>query len=159
MSNDETLYWAENAAGYVYLSLPGAPLKPGFQRFSTRTPSEMDRIFAKLDRQEKKFHAEMTEQIFNRGAAWIDQNRSNIRNRMAQSNSEGEKEVLRAWLKAFDNRMDKLMKNTVYGVSAMQTTEAPLDKPRGKVMTIEDIRLGKLELDLSKLEPATETIQ
>jgi type I restriction-modification system DNA methylase subunit len=114
----------------------------------------MDRIFAKLDRQEKARHAQMTEQMFNRSKAFIDKNLSNLRTRLANSNSEEEKDVIRAWMQAFNNKMDKLMKNTVYGVSAMQQAAAPIP-PERPMRTVEDIRLGKLEL----AKPETELVQ
>lgn len=154
MNGNEKLWWAEDATGYVYLTMPESPSRPGFQKFSTTTPSEMDRIFAKLDRQEKARHAQMTEQMFNRSKAFIDKNLSNLRTRLANSNSEEEKDVIRAWMQAFNNKMDKLMKNTVYGVSAMQQAAAPIP-PERPMRTVEDIRLGKLEL----AKPETELVQ
>jgi hypothetical protein len=154
MNGKERLYWAEDATGYVYLTLPESPLRPGFQKFSTTTPSEMDRIYAKLDRQEKKRHAEMTELMFNRRREFIDTNLSSLRTKMANSNNAEEREVIRAWIQAFNNKMDKLMKNTVYGVAAMQAAPAPIPVER-PMLTVEDIRLGPLEL----MKPATEAIQ
>jgi hypothetical protein len=156
MNGKEVLIWAENSEGYVYLTTFESPLKPGFRRFSTTTPSEMDRIFAKLNKQEQITYARMTEAMYIKRRDWIEQNRSNLRTRLAQSNNAQEKDFLRAWLKAFDNKMNKLMANTVYGVSAMQTAPAPLP-PERKFRTIEDIRLGNLELVQAK--PETETIQ
>lgn len=158
MNGNEKLWWAEDATGYCYLTMPESPCKPGFKKFSTTTPSEMDRIFAKLDRQEKARHAQMTEQMFNRSKAFIDENMSNLRARLENSNSELEKDVIRAWMQAFNNKMDKLMKNTVYGVSAMQTTPAPIPTDVGrKTFTVEDIRLGKLEIAKPEPEPKTKT--
>lgn len=156
MNGKEVLIWAENSSGYVYLTTYDSPLKPGFQRFSTTTPSEMDRIFAKLDKQEKATYARMTEAMYVARKEWIDQNRSNLRTRIAQSNNPQERDFLVAWLKAFDNKMDKLMRNTVYGVSAMQKEAAPIPA-ENNFQTVEDIRLGKLEL--IKAKPATEVVQ
>ena len=154
MNGKEVLIWAQNAEGYVYLTTYESPLKPGFQRFSTTTPSEMDRIFAKLNKQEQISYARMTEAMYNKRRQWIDDNRSNLRSRIAQSNNLEEKDFLRAWLKAFDNKMDKLMKNTVYGISAMQQAPAPIPK-ENKFLTVQDIRLGELEL----MKPQTEVVQ
>ena len=151
MNGNEKLTWAENAEGYVYLTSDYSPAKPGFHRFSTTTPSEMDRIFAKLDKQEKARHARMTEQMYNNSRAFIEDNLSNLRTRMANTSSPEEKEVLRCWIQAFNNKMDKLMKNTVYGVSAMQQAPAPVP-PERPMRTVEDIRLGNLELASEKVQ-------
>jgi len=154
MNGKEKLVWAQNAQGYVYLTSFESPLKPGFERFSTTTPSEMDRIFAKLDKQEKAQYAQMTERMFSARKGFIEDNLSNLRTRLAQSNNPAEKEILRAWIEAFNNKMHKLMSHTVYGVSAMQKEAAPIPTER-PLITVDDIRLGKLEL----LKPETETIQ
>ena len=156
MNGSEKLVWAENSEGYVYLTTYESPLKPGFQRFSTTTPSEMDRIFAKLDKQEQKQYARMTEAMYVKRKAWIEENLSNLRTRMANTNNQQEKDFLRAWIKAFNNKMDKLMKNTVYGLSAMQTAPAPIPA-ENRFQTVEDIRLGRLEL--LKAKPHTEVVQ
>jgi hypothetical protein len=154
MNGKERLVWAENAHGYVYLTSEYSPLKPGFQRFSTVTPSEMDRIFAKLDKQEKIHFARMTEAMFNKNKAWMEQKLSNLRTKLANSNDVEERAVIRAWIQAFNNKMDRMMKNTVYGVSAMQSAPAPLPGER-RTRTIEDIRLGPIELT----KPMTEVAQ
>ena len=154
MNGRERLYWQQNAEGHVFLSDPASPVKRGFQLFSTVTPSEMDRIFAKIDRQEKKRHAEMTEAVWGRQKAWIEGQQSNIRHKIANSRNEAEKDFLRAWLQAFDNKMDKLMKNTVYGIAAMQAESAPIPV-ENKTFSVDDIRLGRLEL----MKPETEVVQ
>lgn len=120
MNGRDRVYWQENAAGHVFLSDPQAPIKPGFDMYSTTSSVEMDRVFARIDRQEKKRYSEMTESIFLAQQDFIEQNRSNIRQKIAQSANTSEREFLQMWLKAFDNKMDKLLKNTVYGVAAMQ---------------------------------------
>jgi hypothetical protein len=161
MNGRERLYWQQNAQGHVFLSDPASPVKRGFQLFSTVTPSEMDRIFAKIDRQEQKRYSEMTEAVWGRQRAWLGEQQANVRHKIANSHSEQEKDFLHAWLKAFDNKMDKLMKNTVYGVSAMQEAAAPIPA-QGKTFTVDDIRLGRLELTRPTLElvkPATEVVE
>ena len=147
MNGKERLIWAQDASGYVYLTTFESPLKPGFERFSTTIPSEMDRIFAKLDKQEKERFAKMTEQMYNRNKDFIEQNLSNIRLRIAQSNNDMEKDILRAWLQAFQNKMDKLQRFTVYGVSAMQKESAPIPTEK-KFITAEDIRNAKPETEV-----------
>ena len=154
MNGKERLYWQENQAGHVFISDVISPVKPGYQKFSTVTPSKMDRIFAKIDKQEKIRHSRLTEETFNRDKAFMEQNLSNIRAKLANSDNEAEKDMLRAWLKAFNNKMDRLMKNTVYGIAAMQEAPAPIPA-ENPMLTVDDIRLGKLEL----MKPASEAIQ
>ena len=140
MNGNERLWWAEDVTGYTYLTHPDAPPRKGFQRFSTTTPSEMDRIFAKIDLQEKQRYAAMTEAIFLKQTNWIEANRRSIRQMLSESRNPQEKDFLRAWLKAFDNKMDKLLKNTVYGVSAMQTEAAPIPV-KNKTFTAEELKV------------------
>ena len=163
----EKLWWAQNQQGYVYLTQPESPLRPGFQKFSTAAPSEMDRIYAKLDKQEKLHYAQMTAQMYEKRKDFIESNLSNLRTRLANSNSEEEKDVIRAWLQAFNNRMDKLMNQTVHGVAEIQKHAAPIPVER-PLITAEDIRekpviihdLDKIvHVDLRSVKPETEAIQ
>lgn len=125
MNGVEKLWWAQNAQGHCYLTSPSSPLRAGYQRFSTTTPSEMDRVFAILDRQTKAEHGKLTYELYLRRKDLIDKWRSDIRARMTAADcSNAERDVLRAALKACDAREEKLNRNSVYGVSAMQKEEA-----------------------------------
>lgn len=167
MNGKEKLWWAQNAQGYVYLTQPESPLRPGFQKFSTTTPSEMDRIYAKLDTQEKAHYAQMTRRMYEQRKDFIETNLSNLRTRLANSSNEGEKDVIRIWLKAFQNRMDMLLNQTVHGVAEIQKHAAaiPVERP---LVTVEDIRkeavvihdLDKMvHVDLRSVKPETEALQ
>jgi len=163
MNGNERLYWAEDQHGYAYLMQPGSPLKPGFIMHSTVMPCEMDRVFGKIDKQEKKRYADMTESIFLKQREWIDQNRKNLRLRMEETQNPKEKEFIAVWLKAFDNKMDKLLKNTVYGVAEMQRMEAPVPA-ENKFITAEEIRSNKAVqregyVNLRSVKPKTEVVQ
>ena len=145
MNGLERLVWAQNGQGHVYLTSPASPLRPGYQRFSTTTPSEMDRVFKILDRQTKEENGNLTYALYLRRKHLIDQWRSDIRARMVAADcSNNERDILRAALAACDRREEKLNRNSVHGVSAMQTTEANPNAPG-------DNRLY--------FAPATETIQ
>jgi hypothetical protein len=154
MNGKERLYWQQNQQGYVFLTMPESPIKPGFDKFSTVTPSEMDRIYAKLDKQERDRYGKMTEQMYNRDKEFIEQNLSNLRHKMANSRNPQEKDFLRDWLQAFENKMKKLKRNTVYGMAEIQRAEAPLPADN-EFVTVDDVRLGKLQL----MKPVTEAIQ
>lgn len=124
MNGIEKLYWQQSSTGRVFLSSPQSPLSPGYIRCATTNPREMDRIFAKIDHQVKIEHAEMTQMDYERRKDRIEKWRSDIRSRMVSADcSDFERGVLRAALAACDAREEKLNRNTVYGVSAMQTTE------------------------------------
>jgi len=127
MNGNEELVYCQNSAGYVFLTSIMSPVPEGFIRYSTKAPSEMDKVFAKLDQQERRRYAEMTERTYNNRKEFIESNLSNLRARLGSVDcDQREKEFIRAWIEAFNRRQTKLQQSTVYGVSAMQTTEAPL---------------------------------
>lgn len=125
MNGIEKLWYCQNSQGRVFLTSPESPIPPGYLRHSTTIPSEMDKVFAKLNTQTREEYSRMTENDFHRRKSRIDQWRSDIRSRMASADcSDVEKAILKAALVSCDKREDKLNSNTVYGVSAMQTTES-----------------------------------
>ena len=129
MFGSEEIVWCENSEGYVFLSSRQSPIPEGFIRCSTKVPSEMDKIFKKLDQQERAKYAKMTEDAYNRRKDFIESNLSNLRTKLANSSNNFERVVIRAWIEAFNRKQAKLQECTVYGVSAMQTTEAPRPAP------------------------------
>lgn len=172
MNGKERLFWAENAQGYVYLTSLEAPVRPGFVKHSTVTPSEMDRIWAKMSNQETKRYGEMTRQMYEREKDFNETNLSNLRQRLSSvTASEQEKDIIRCWIQAFNNRMDRLTKNSVYGLAEMQAKEAPLDAPRREI-SVEEIHREKqteaviihdldkpVFIDLRSVKPESELIQ
>lgn len=157
MNGIEKLWWQQNAQGRVFLSSPQSPVPHGFQLFSTTTPSEMDRIFKKLDQQTREEHGNLTYMLFLRRKDLIKKWRSDIKSRMlAQDCSNRERDILRAALAACDKREEKLNRNSVYGVSAMQTREQPLP-PRATriIVTPEEDKADQLK----KAPVETEVIQ
>src|ERR1700761_4897744 len=109
MNGIEKLVYAKNSSGYIYLTSPTSPLRPGFIRYSTTTPSEMDKIFAKLDQQTRAENANLTYELYMRRKHLIDEWRSNIRSRMISTDcSDAERDILRAALAACDSREEKL---------------------------------------------------
>ena len=125
MNGLEKLYYAKNTHGWIYLTSPQSPVKPGFIRYSTTVPSEMDKVFAKLAEQTRQENDNLTYELYMRRKQLIDQWRSDIRARMISAEcSAEERDLLQAALAACDRREEKLNHNTVHGISAMQTTEA-----------------------------------
>lgn len=125
MNGLEKLYYAKNTFGHVYLTSPASPLKPGYIRYATTLPSEMDKVFAKLAQQTREENENLTFALYTRRKDHIDKWRSDIRARMVSADCGVEEcDILRAALAACDRREEKLNRNSVYGVSAMETTEA-----------------------------------
>lgn len=132
----EKLWWAENpVTGRIFFTSPMSPLPPGYVRKSTTSPREMDRLFNKMHEQEREHNEQFIEQLYNRGRAYYDRVRSQLRSKLQSgATSDAEKNIIRASLKLMDERDHKMQQNTVYGVSAMQEHEAPLEGPRTKVV-------------------------
>lgn len=138
MSERERLYYAENVVGYVYLASQQSNLKPGFMLKSTTNPKEMDRIFARLNQQERDHNEKMLEQLYSRGRQAYENKRDYLRGRLASSGcSPAEKTMIREALRLMDERDRKMQQNTVYGVSGVQEAPEPLPA-RNTVVMIED---------------------
>ena len=131
----ERLFWQENAVGYIYLSSPMSPLAPGFMLKSTTNPKEMDRIFNKMHAQEREHNERFIEKLYNQGREFYDAKRSALRNRLVSAGvSDAEKNVIRQCLSLMDEKDHKMQQNSVYGVSAMQERDAPIEGKRTRVM-------------------------
>ena len=125
MNGVEKLVYCKNASGYIYLSSMASPVKPGFVRYATTIPAEMDKVFAKLAQQTREENEHLTYALYMRRKGMIDKWRGDIRARMVSAEcSNEERDILKAALAASDRREEKLNRSTVYGKSAMQTTEA-----------------------------------
>lgn len=131
----EVLYWAENATGRIFFTSPMSALPVGYALHSTTNPNEMDRLFNRMHAQEREQNERLIERLYNRDREKYDALRSNLRNRLMMSEvSNAEKNVIRASLKLMDERDHKAQQNNVYGVSAMQETEAPREGKRTRIM-------------------------
>ncbi|HEY3620759.1 MAG TPA: hypothetical protein VGK96_28480 [Candidatus Sulfotelmatobacter sp.] len=152
MNGFERLWYCENEDGRVFLTSPQSPVPAGYQRFETTSPSVMDGIFKKLNAQTRAEHGQMLYSDYLRRRDRIEQWRRDIQARMASSDcSNAERELLQVALKACDNREAKLNRNSVYGVSAMQESAAPLPPSTTKTFNAEDL--------LVKAPTETEVIQ
>lgn len=131
----EVLIWDENPmTKRVVLTSPMSPRRIGFNRHKTVEPKEMDRIFKRLAEQEHKDNEAMVEKLYTRGRAFYDAARSRLTQRlMSVDCKEWEKAFIREALRLMDERDSKMQQNTVYGISAMETTEAPIEGARTRV--------------------------
>ena len=131
----EVLVWDENpVTKRVVLTSPMTPRRLGFNRHKTNEPKEMDRIFKLLNEQEHEDNAVMVEKLYNRGRAFYDAARSRLTQRLLSVDTkEWEKAFIREALRLMDERDYKMQQNTVYGISAMETTEAPIEGARTRV--------------------------
>ena len=136
MSERERLFYAENAVGRVYLSSPMSPLSPGYALRSTTSPKEMDRIFKRINQQERDHNEKFVERLHGQGREFYDRKRAWLRQRFRSSGvSEAEKTMIDEALKLMDEKDSKMQQNNVYGVSAMQSAPEPLP-PRNQKVTI-----------------------
>lgn len=131
----EKLWYAENpATKHIFFTSPMSRIPPGFVRKSTTNAREMDRLFNRMHEQERESNERLVERLYNRGREHYDRLRSALRSRLRSgSTSDAEKNIIRASLKLMDERDSKMQQNNVYGVSAMQETEAPLEGPRTRI--------------------------
>jgi hypothetical protein len=131
----EVLWFDENPVTHrVVLTSPMTPPRFGFNRHRTNEPKQMDRIFKRLNEQEHEDNAVMVEKLYNRGRAFYEAARSRLTQRlMSVDCKEWEKAFIREALHLMDERDHKMQQNTVYGVSAMEATEAPIEGTRTRV--------------------------
>lgn len=131
----ETVWYAENAVGRIYLTSPQSDLQVGYMLKSTNSPREMDRIFARLHDQEREANQKRIEQLWSRGRENFDRMRSELLRKLGLHNTSNfEKSIIRASLALMDEKQARLEQNTVYGVSALQEAPEPLPAPRTRVM-------------------------
>ena len=131
----EVLWYDENPfTKRVVLTSPMSPRRHGFNRHKTTQPKEMDRVFSRLHEQEREANDQLIEKLYNRGRAHYEAIRSRLTQRLLSVDcKEWEKAFIRESLRLMDERDHKMQKNTVFGVSGMQESEAPLEGARTKV--------------------------
>lgn len=143
MSNDftrengkEVLWYAENAVGRIIHPVsPMSDLPPGYALRSTKSPKEMDRVFARMHDQEREANEKRIEQLWGRGRENFEEMRSRLRARLSSSSATNlEKSIVRAALSLMDQKQHDAEQNTVYGVSAMQEAPEPLPARNTRVM-------------------------
>lgn len=119
----------------VYLCDYNSELKLGYNLHTTSTPSEIDRIFARISDQEHEQNEKFVERLWLRGRENYDRMRNALKSRLTSSEcSNGEKALIREGLKLLDAKDSKMQENHVYGVGAMQESEAPLPPSNPRIM-------------------------
>ena len=130
----EKLWWQENAVGRVFLSSPMSRLAVGYVLKSTTRPREMDRIYDKMNAQEREHNQQLLDDLFNRNRAKYDATRSKLMTKLASGASNAEKNLIREALKLMDAKEEKMRKNSVTGVADIQEHEANNGPKTTKVM-------------------------
>jgi hypothetical protein len=132
----EVCWYDENpVAKHIILTSPMSPRRHGYNRTKTSVPKEMDRIFSRLHEQEREANQRLVERIYCRGRAFYEAARGRLLQRLVSADSKAwEKAFIRESLRLMDERDSAMQKNTVYGVSGLETSEAPVQGARQKVM-------------------------
>jgi hypothetical protein len=118
----------------VVLTSPMSPLRKDCNRIKTTDPKVMESVFQRLNQQEHEQNEQLIEKLYNRGREFYNAARSRLTQRLLSVDcGEWEKAFIRESLRLMDERDHKMQKNTVYGVSAMQETEAPIESTRTRV--------------------------
>lgn len=133
----ETIYYAEHfGTGHIIYptQLPQALQPLGYVLKSTSNPKEMDRIFRKMHDQEREHNEKFVERLYHQGRERFEMVRATLKGRLLASDvSNAERDVIKECLRLMDENDHKMQQNNVYGVSAMEEFEAPLEGPRTKV--------------------------
>ncbi len=131
----EVLWYDENpVTRQVVITSPITPMRHGFNRHKTNQPKEMDRVFRRMHEQEREKNEQLIEKIYSRGKEYYERLRSNLNQRLLSADTgEWEKSFIRESLRLMNEREHDAQKNTKFGVSAMEETEAPIEGGRVKV--------------------------
>jgi hypothetical protein len=62
---NDSVYYCEDAKGHIFLTTPESPVPAGFQRFHATTVWEVEKIWKRIDQQERKQAEQMTETLYN----------------------------------------------------------------------------------------------
>lgn len=133
----EKVCYQENAAGHVFLSSPQSPIKEGFELRYAETARDADRIFARLSKIEEEKAKKMNEAEYNRRKAMLEKWKDGMIAKLSGLPNDFSRDFVKAAIQAAENKLARLEKNSVYGVSAMQESEehvAPASNTIMKVM-------------------------
>ncbi len=132
----EVIFYDENpVTKHVVMTSPMTPPRIGYNRHKTNQPKEMDRVFRKLYEQEREANEKLIEKFWARGRAHYEALRSRLMQRLAASGvHEWEKAFIREALQRMADRDHENQKNTRYGVSELELTEAPIQSSTRKVI-------------------------
>lgn len=132
---DDAVWYAENNAGRVYITISGAPPKEGYAIKCAETVPQVEWLWKKLDQQEREQAQRMNEAIYNRRSSNIALMRSHLRQRaMSVDCSPLERDFISQAQQILDRKQDAMDKFSVYGVAAMQEHEAPLSASVNQVV-------------------------
>jgi hypothetical protein len=131
----EVLWYLENPKTLVVqITSPMSPIPYGFVRHKTNQPKQMDRVFRKLNEQERERNQQVIDKMWSRGRAHYEALRGRLNQRLVSADTkEWEKAFIRESLRLMDERQYQAEKNNVYGVSAMELSDAPIQGGRTTV--------------------------
>ena len=111
----DSVTYAENSDGYVYLTIPESPLKDGFVRKVADTVPQVEWLWRKLDEQEKRKMEQMNEHDWAQRAARVTAMRDQLNARaMAIDASPFERDFIKEALAVLDRKEKHLYSNRVF---------------------------------------------
>lgn len=117
--NDEKIkvIWFERADGYVYVPADSSRQTPdGYIRHEATTLKDIDRLTARLNRQDKRQFDQMFEQDYLVMKQFHDRKRTLLQRRMLAADCGlGERLFIQSALKYFDKKEEEALKYTVRG--------------------------------------------
>jgi len=130
----EAVVYCENSEGHVFLTSFESPIPEGFVRKVADTVTDVEKIWKRLDQQEKDNAAKMSYQIFEKRQRGVKHLRDFADQRMKAADcSNAEKDFLREWITILNRKQKVMDEFSVYGVAHMQEVEAPLPASVNKV--------------------------
>jgi len=133
---EDSVHYAENQEGYVYITTPQSALREGFTHKVAETVPDVEAFWKKMDAQERAAASQMNERLYQLRKDRMDILRRKLNTRAEQADCTAmERDVIRESLKVLDRKEEILMRNSIYGVAEMQMREAPLPAPATKVDT------------------------
>jgi hypothetical protein len=123
----DKVWYREDAKGTVVLTTPESPLPPGWQRYEAATAAEVERVWKRIDQQERRQAEKMTESLFNNRKGKILEMKSTLDARkIAPDCTNAERDFIREAVKILNRKEDVLNRCSIFGVAAMQEKEAPV---------------------------------
>ena len=131
----DSVTYAENAEGRVYITVPSAPPKEGYAIKRAETVQQVEWLWKKLDEQERNEAKRMNEAIYARRSGNIALMKSHMRQRkMSVDCTQVERDFIAQAEKILDRKQEAMERFSVYGVAAMQESAQPLSASVNQVV-------------------------
>ena len=105
----EVIWYDENpATGHIIATKPIAPMRVGYNRHKTTQPKEMDRVFKRLNEQEREAGQKFVEKLWGRGRPYYDKLRSRLTQRLLATDcSNWERTIIKDSLRLMEERQNE----------------------------------------------------